>query len=251
MSIDTTIQQIADDLLTAGIRPGGVILVHSSLRSLGPVPGGAETVIQGLLRALGDEGTLLIPALSFALVHADNPYFDVKKTPANIGALSEYFRTRPGTLRSVHPTHSVCGIGPAAEKLLANHHLDSTPVGPHSPFRRLREVGGQVCFLGCGPGPNTSMHGVEEVAEAPYLFGKTITYHLTLENGDEYTMACRRHGFGEWRQRYDRLVNVLEGDELHVGTCLQGSVHVIDAPAMWERGVATIRKDPYYFVEKG
>ena len=55
------INKIAKDLYALGIRPGDTVLVHSSLKSLGPVPGGAETVIQGLLKALGDEGTLLFP----------------------------------------------------------------------------------------------------------------------------------------------------------------------------------------------
>ena len=36
-----------------GVRPGDVLLVHSSLRSLGPVEGGAETVLRALLSFLG------------------------------------------------------------------------------------------------------------------------------------------------------------------------------------------------------
>jgi len=81
--------------------------VHTSLRSLGKVPGGAETVVRGLLYALGENGTLLTPALSYASVGVNNPVFDVLHTPSCVGALPEYFRTRPGTIRSVHPTHSV------------------------------------------------------------------------------------------------------------------------------------------------
>ena len=50
--------QIANDLTALGIRSGGVLLVHASLRSLGKVAGGAETVVRGLLRALQENGTL-------------------------------------------------------------------------------------------------------------------------------------------------------------------------------------------------
>jgi len=57
--------QIANDLKALGLREGGVLLVHASLRSLGKVPGGAETVVRGLLHALGEKGTLLMPALSY------------------------------------------------------------------------------------------------------------------------------------------------------------------------------------------
>ena len=48
-----------------GVRLGGVLLVHASLRSLGPLDGGAETVVLSLLEALGPHGTLLMPALSY------------------------------------------------------------------------------------------------------------------------------------------------------------------------------------------
>ena len=113
--------QIANDLTALGLREGGVGLVHASLRSLGTVPGGAETVVCGLLRALGENGTLLMPALSYASVGINNPIFDVLHTPSCVGALPEYFRTRPSTIRSVHPTHSVCGVGSKAESLLNEH----------------------------------------------------------------------------------------------------------------------------------
>ena len=136
-----TRERLASDLRALGVREGGVLLVHSSLSALGWVPGGPETVIQGLLTALGPEGTLLVPALSFATVTPEQPVFDVRTTPSCIGAIAEHFRTRPGSLRSVHPSHSVCGVGPRAHELLANHDVDRTPVGPNSPFRRLRAVG--------------------------------------------------------------------------------------------------------------
>ncbi|MHC4717374.1 MAG: AAC(3) family N-acetyltransferase, partial [Planctomycetota bacterium] len=159
---------MAEELVAAGVRPGGVVLVHSSLRALGTVPGGPETVVAALLRAVGPDGTLLMPALSYASVGRDSPVFDARHTPSCVGAVSEHFRTRPGTIRSVHPTHSVCGVGRQAAEMLADHHLDTTPVGPRSPFRRVPDYGGQVLMLGCGLRPNTSIHGVEELAEPPY-----------------------------------------------------------------------------------
>ena len=136
--------------------------------------GGAETVVRGLLEAIGPEGTLLMPALTYASVSPEQPVFDVEKTPCCVGAIPEHFRRRPGTRRSIHPTHSVCGIGPRAAYLLGEHHLDKTPCGPHSPFQRLREVKGQIVMLGCGIGPNTSMHAMEECFGVPYLFRRGV-----------------------------------------------------------------------------
>lgn len=248
---ETTIERIAAQLAALGVRPDRPLLVHSSLRSLGPVQGGAETVVRGLRRALGAGGTLMMPALSYETVGSRNPVFDVQATPSCVGALTEYFRMRPGTRRSIHPTHSVCAIGPLAAALLAGHEQDSTPVGMHSPFRKLRDARGQVLFLGCGLRPNTSMHGVEELAEPPYLYGDAVEYRVLLSRpgGGEQTMYVRGHSFAGWAQRYDRLGPLMEGRGLRVGSVLGARVHLVDAAPMWEIALAALRRDPLYFVE--
>lgn len=257
--------RITADLLASDVAPGGVLLVHSSLSSMGHVPGGPETVVLALLDALGPRGTLLMPALSFAtvgpqpgLTGSENrePYvFDVRSTPSCVGAIPEHFRRRAGTLRSVHPTHSVCGVGPRADEMLRDHHLDTTPVGPHSAFRRLPEVGGQVLMLGCGLGPMTSMHGVEEIAEPadgppPPFLGPPLRYRLIHADGHATEIRYRRHHFPGLRQRYDRLAPLLAGDGMTVGKVLRAVVHVLDAPTLWRVGLETIRRDPMHFIAR-
>ena len=100
-----TIERIASDLEALGIQSGDIVLVHSSLKSLGHVKGGPETVIQGLLQAIGDDGTLLMPALSYG--QEPHHTHSARETPSNVGAIPEHFRKREGSLRSIHPTHSV------------------------------------------------------------------------------------------------------------------------------------------------
>jgi aminoglycoside 3-N-acetyltransferase len=236
-------------LLTLGVRRGGVLLVHSSLRSLGPLAGGAETLILGLIQALGPHGTLLMPALSYASVTPANPSFDVVTTPSCIGALPEYFRTRSGTLRSIHPTHSVCASGQMAFDLTSGHSLDATPCGPHSPFSRLPGLGGQILFLGCGLRPNTSMHGVEEHLEPPYLFGSPITYTIRAADGNENQMTVRSHNFMGYAQRYDRIAALLSAPALLNGTLLAANCFLLETSAMWPAALKALKSDPFYFVE--
>ena len=73
---ELTVSRIAAQVSALGVRPGGVLLVHSSLSSMGHVEGGAETAIQALLQALGPMGTLLMPALSYDSVHSGQTHFD-------------------------------------------------------------------------------------------------------------------------------------------------------------------------------
>src|SRR5262249_48798186 len=114
---------IADGLRDLGVRHGDKLLVHSSLSRFGYVVGGAKTVIQALLHAVGVEGTVLVPTLTGT--HRDSPehppHFDVRTTPCWTGKIAEVLRQWPGALRSLGPTHSVAGLGVDAPHLLAGH----------------------------------------------------------------------------------------------------------------------------------
>jgi aminoglycoside 3-N-acetyltransferase len=242
------------DLLALGVCPGGLLLVHSSLRSLSqhgaPCPGGPEAVIRVLLEAIGPEGTLLMPALTFERVTPDNPVFDIRYTPSNVGIIPETFRMMPGTLRSLHPTHSVCAAGPLAGELIEAHAADITPCGPNSPFRALVERGGQILFLGCGLEANTTMHAVEELLVPPYLFDPPIEYRLILADGSERRKTYTPHNFRGWRQRYDRVAEILRPHEM-VRATVAGAVSILlDAAAVWDAARTALRKDPLYFVER-
>ena len=92
--------QIAKDAASLGIEKGDILLVHSSLRSLGGAS--AEEVVNGLLLALGEEGTLVFPTLSYMNCNPNKPNFDYYETKSNVGYLPEYFRTQvKGVVRSI------------------------------------------------------------------------------------------------------------------------------------------------------
>ncbi len=242
-----TSAEICDDLRALGIDAGDVLIVHASLKSLGPLADGPETVVQGLLRALGQEGTLLMPALS----HLQEPFdfHDNLRTPGNVGALPEYFRKRRGTVRSLHPTHSVCGVGSRVDALFADHIHDDTPCGLNSPFNRITEIGGKILMLGCGLKPNTTMHALEEHVEPPYLFGETVVY--TIIDGDDqvFEKEYRTHGFMGVEQRYDRIRELPDPSFMRSGKVLQAEAFVLDAAAMRGQVLAQLKDDPTFLVD--
>jgi aminoglycoside 3-N-acetyltransferase len=240
-------QAIAADLRELGVRAGDTILVHSSFKSLGPVPGGIETVVQGFLLAVGSEGTLLMPTLSWALRPPE--VFDVRLTPSNVGAIPEYFRTRDGTTRSLHPTHSVCAVGRRTHELLDDHRLDGTPCGRHSPFHKLVETSGKIMMLGCGLGANTAMHALEEYVEPPYLYGATCRYTLRDAAGNTWEQEYKTHGFAGYAQRYDRVAELDTVSFLRRGQVLQASTFVLDAPRLRSAVLRKLEQDPCFFVQ--
>lgn len=237
---------MAEDLKNLGINPCDVVLMHSSLSSLGTVDGGADTVIDTLLSVLSD-GTLLIPSLSYETVTADFPVFSAKDTPSCVGKISETFRKRKGVVRSVHPTHSVCGFGKYAEEILSKHINSSTPAGENSPFALLPKYHGKVLMLGCGLRPNTSMHAIEELTCPKYLMKDEPTLYTLIDNdGIELKKSYKTHNFKNTAQRYDRLADVMD---IKRGTVLQAEAFLIDAETMWKRANEMYKKDSLYFVD--
>lgn len=249
MSKDNFIDQLVSDLHTVGIRVGGTLLVHASFKALEPVPGGVETIIEGLLAALGPGGTLLMPALSYENVLPEKPVFDIKSTPSCVGIIPETFRLRTGTKRSMHPTHSVCAVGPFSYTLLSPHILDSTPCGPNSPFTRLPDVNGQILMLGCGLLPNTSMHSIEEIAQVPYLFNPPLVYTLIDPQGEKMKKSYSPHRFKNVIQRYDRIETVLGYPDLRIGSVLKAKVHLIEAKALRDAVLQALEVNPLFFVD--
>ena len=255
-STEHSSDKLRSDFIKIGIQPGDTILMHSSYKSLGGVEGGIQTFFKVLTELLGSEGTLVLPSLSFDSVTAENPLFNSDTTPGCVGYMSEYFRTTVGgVVRSAHATHSCCAWGKHAVEITSGHENDLTPVGENSPFTRLPNYNGKILMLGCGLRCNTSMHGVEEIEEPPYCIDRTTTVAYKLvHNGNTTEQNSYRHNFhtdsGEHIvQRYDRMEELLTMEECKHSYILSAESYLIDARALWQKGVAKLREDPLYFVD--
>ena len=185
-----------------------------------------------------------MPALTYDYTMADKT-FSVKETKSCVGSISEYFRTRTGVIRSMHPTHSVCGIGKYAEEILKQHVDTDTPVGSKSPFALLPRYDGKILMLGCELRPNTSMHGVEELSNPWYLLkDEPVEFMLTDENGDVIYKKYLCHNFTGVIQRYDRIADVMK---VQSGKVLEATNHLISAKEMWEVADRKLREEEEYF----
>jgi aminoglycoside 3-N-acetyltransferase len=154
---------VADQLRALGVRRGGVLLVHTSFRAVGPMEDGPLGLIRALLEATGEEGTLVMPTMTDGA-----SVFDPKRTPTHgMGITAETFWRQPGVLRSTHPGGSFAAVGPAASYICAPQPL-SPPHGLESPPGRVYELGGQVLLLGVTHSENTTLHVAESMARVPY-----------------------------------------------------------------------------------
>jgi aminoglycoside 3-N-acetyltransferase len=163
-------ETLVRELLELGVTPGGILLVHTSFANVKPVEGGPEGLIAALRTALGAEGTLVMPSMSY---DDDHP-FDKHLSPCpEMGVVADTFWRLPGVLRSDN-NHAFAAVGPRAAGILTPHPID-VPHGLNSPVGRVYELDGQVLLLGVGHDSNTTIHLAEALAGVRYRRDKYVT----------------------------------------------------------------------------
>lgn len=167
-----TKESLIRDLTNAGIDPKGTLLCHFSMKQIGLVEGGADTVLDSLMEYMKN-GLLVIPCHTWANIDEKHRLFDPQETPSCIGLLPNLFRMRKGVVRTNHPTHSVCAYGANAEEFCAGQEQFDTPCAPDSCYGVLAKRNAQVMMIGVDFKCNTSVHCIEELADVPNRLAKT------------------------------------------------------------------------------
>lgn len=192
-------KDIVEALKCLGLKAGDILMVHTSLSSIGYVCGGAQTVIEALTETVGAEGSIMMPTQSWRnldpaegvhweiaeeywdVIRENQPAYDSKLTPTStMGAVAEMFRSWSGAVRSSHPARSFTAWGKHAADLVGEHDL-SNIFGNGSPLGKLYDLGGYVLLIGVGHDKNTSLHLADCRASYP---GKhtCLQYSAVMEN---------------------------------------------------------------------
>lgn len=228
-------QEITAGLRTIGIKPGDLVMAHSSFKSLGPVDGGVDAVIDGLLDAVGPQGHILMPALTSTYTSNNGGlYFHPAKTPSRVGFLTDSFRARPGTARSEHPTHSLSCRGPRAAELMSGHHYkDGSTFHLNSPYAKMVQAGVKILFLGVIPSCNTTYHAIEDWLDWPY---SSVSWaRVEEDDGAKKTVKVTRAPLGPrgFYSRNDRIHPTMEAEgAITKGTIGPCAVQIMDSHKM-------------------
>lgn len=191
--------ELTDALYRLGIQPGDVVHVQSDLRRIGPVDapmtrdGLCGFYLDALQEVLGPEGTITA-CTAFEDYGRYGTPFDRQSSPSRTDTFSEFLRTRPGAIRSIHPIISVTGLGARAVEICGGSHYEG--FGYQSPWGRLHRANAHILTLGMGTehGGTTFFHYVERLYGVPYVYTK-IFRHPVYSDGAEisgpFTMSVR------------------------------------------------------------
>jgi aminoglycoside 3-N-acetyltransferase len=249
-----TTASLLADLRELGVAAGDVLIVHTSLRSMGWVAGGAAAVVDALLAAVGADGTVTMPAHSgdwsdpsgwanppvpedwWVPIVEGRPAFDPYGTPLRqMGAVAENLLLRRATLRSGHPLHSHMAHGPHAAAIVADHPLEDS-FGDRSPIGRLYDLDATVLLIGVGHANNTSLHLAESRAAWP---GKpTVTQRSTVTIED-VSRVVTWHALDPDADDFDDVGAVLDDSGIvRFGTIGQSTVRIARQRDLVDRAVA-------------
>ena len=176
-----TKNDIKAQLTKMGAPKGSVVLMHSSLRAVGKVEGGAEGLLSALIEYFTEEnGLFCVPTHTWASLD-DEITLDVTSDKTCLGAFSGVALRDGRGIRSLHPTHSMVVFGDRerAEKFISDEPYITTATSPDSCYGKLYKWGGSVLLVGVGHNRNTYIHSVEEMLNAPNRMenkpNKTVT----------------------------------------------------------------------------
>jgi len=180
-----TITSLKRDFEALGVKPGAIIIMHSSLSKIGWTVGGSLSVIRALMHTITPKGTLVMPTFSgdnsdpsnwqyppvpkdwWDTIRKEMPAFEPKITPTReMGRIVENFRHWSGVLRSNHPVSSFAAWGKHAKFITENHELTGN-LGEKSPISRLYELDGQILLVGVDHENNSSIHLAEYRSDFP------------------------------------------------------------------------------------
>ena len=203
-----------EDLLKAiknmGIKSTDTLLIHSSMKAIGKVENGGDTVIDAFMEYMND-GLLIFPTHTWDQINDTYNIFYPETEPSCVGILSNLFLKRPNVIRSLHPTHSVAAYGADAYQYVKGEENCETPCAREGCWGKLYDRGAKILFLGCSLKSNTYLHGVEEWCHIPNRL--TDTYKqlkIATPDGRIIDRPSYRHNFpsdkGNISHNYDKML---------------------------------------------
>lgn len=148
-----------------GVPKDKVVDVHTSLKKIGKIEGGGQTLLDALIEHCTAEGGLLcIPTHTWGFMEAgEEIVLDLMSPKSNLGVLPNLALQDSRGVRSAHVTHSVTVFGADAEAFARCDDNAMKMVDIQGCYGELYRRDGYVMLIGVGQEKNTFIHYGEEL----------------------------------------------------------------------------------------
>ncbi len=172
-----------------GVPKNKPVIVHTSLKAVGEIHGGGQTLLDALIEHVtADGGLLVVPTHTFKNYYKDHQSIslDFNDFKPCVGMFPTIASKDLRGKTALNPTHSLTVFG-RAEKV--NDFIDcekfvDTPTSPKGSYGKLYDLDGCVLLIGVGQDKNTYLHCVEEMLNVPNRLSKNkVTLGIKFRDG--------------------------------------------------------------------
>jgi len=248
-----TKEQLKKELQNMGILPTDTVLIHTSLKAVGEVEGGADTFIDAFCEYLSD-GLFLVPTHTWDNVTPEHPSYDVRTERPCIGIVPVVASTRKDGIRSLHATHSIWGHGKGAKEFLMGEEDAGSPGAPGFCWSRLADIDAKILLIGVLHNRDTFIHSVDEYVDLPNRLGEP--FEVTITDWDGSTMkrnfrphrCSRTNDVSQFYVNFEKPLIALGAQQM--GKLGNADVRIVDAKRCREIVSGIYRHaDEAYFTE--
>ena len=164
-----TKKDILKQLEAMGDPTNKIVLMHSSLRLIGQVEGGATALLDTLIEYFTRDGGLFcVPTHTWHNLSQDIT-LDISSDSTALGVFSALAIRDGRGVRSENPISSMVVFGDRAkaEKFIEDDSYITSATAPESCYGKLFTMGGYVLLVGVAQNRNTYLHSVEEMLNIP------------------------------------------------------------------------------------
>ena len=189
-----TKEDIFAQLEAMGAPRDRVVLMHSALRLIGRVEGGAEALLDILIEYFTDKGGLFcVPTHTWR--NMDKEFtLDMNDPHTCLGAFSDLAAADCRATRTENPTHSMAVFGERerVEAFVKDEGRVLSGTAPDSCYGKLYDMGGYVLLVGVSHNRNTYLHSVDERIGVPNRLTKGFA-DVAVKRADGTVFKHRMH----------------------------------------------------------
>jgi aminoglycoside N3'-acetyltransferase len=202
-----------------------ILMVHSSLNNMHPMyTAGPLELLKMLIDFCGPMRTLVMPAFYFGNSETEStrqifslrPRFDLRRTPSQMGIVTELFRRWKGVVQSRHPIYRVSALGPLAADLTRGHELAPTHTGIGTPFDFMAKRDTLILGIGKPFEVLTHVHHAEDVLGDRFPVPASIVEPLpmTIVDGTQEIPIVLQGRTLQWRRNMWKLREIMDANTL-------------------------------------
>lgn len=229
-----TKKDIYESLERIGVPRDSIVLMHTSMRSVGNVEGGASGLLDVMIDYFTTRGGLFcVPTHTWH--NLDNPdaavTLDVCSPDTCLGAFSNVAAIDRRGVRTENPTHSMAIFGDRerSQELSTLEEGVDTPIAPEGCYGSLYRMGGKILLVGVGQTKNTFIHTAEEMVGMPNRMENALSEYTVRKASGELVRRKMRFFYTDYTPDISYRFHKYEMAFRYHGAIMDGFIG--DAPA--------------------